>query len=87
MDELPPSEVEHLTAFADHLARERRLSPHTVAAYRRDLRDLVAELEPRGVRTAGSIAPRDLARHLAGLKTDKDMASSSIIVARSPGQR
>jgi integrase/recombinase XerC len=36
-DELPPSEAGLILAFADHLALERRLSPNTVAAYRRDL--------------------------------------------------
>ena len=39
-DELPPSEVRILTDFTDHLALERRLSPNTVAAYRRDLTQL-----------------------------------------------
>jgi integrase/recombinase XerC len=36
-DELPQSELESIRAFEDHLALERRLSPHTVAAYGRDL--------------------------------------------------
>ena len=36
-DELPPSEIELIDAFAAHLALERHLSPHTVTAYRRDL--------------------------------------------------
>ncbi len=39
-DELPPSEVRLIEHFADHLALERRLSPNTVAAYRRDLTQL-----------------------------------------------
>jgi site-specific recombinase XerC len=40
-----------ITKYLDHLAHERRLSPHTVAAYRRDLdafaRILAAERRPR----------------------------------------
>jgi integrase/recombinase XerC len=36
-DELPQSELESIRSFEDHLALERRLSPHTVAAYGRDL--------------------------------------------------
>ena len=43
-DELPPSEVRILTDFTDHLALERRLSPNTVAAYRRDLTQLATFL-------------------------------------------
>ena len=39
-DELPAPETALIEAFADHLGSERRLSPHTVAAYRRDLRQL-----------------------------------------------
>ena len=39
-DVLPPSETELIEAFADHLCLERRLSEHTVAAYRRDLGQL-----------------------------------------------
>jgi integrase/recombinase XerC len=37
MDDLPPSQTELIEAFADHLRLERRLSGHTVDAYRRDL--------------------------------------------------
>jgi integrase/recombinase XerD len=55
------------------------LSANTLAAYGRDLRDLFAELVERGLVTPGAIAPRDLAGHLARLKTDRNMASSSII--------
>jgi integrase/recombinase XerC len=36
-DQLPQPELESIRAFEDHLALERRLSPHTVAAYGRDL--------------------------------------------------
>jgi integrase/recombinase XerC len=43
-DELPPSEVELIEAFASYLALERHLSIHTVAAYRRDLSRLATFL-------------------------------------------
>ena len=37
MDALPPSQMDLIDAFADHLRSERRLSANTVDAYRRDL--------------------------------------------------
>jgi integrase/recombinase XerC len=37
---LPPTEIELLRAFEDHLVLERHLSPNTVAAYRGDLEQL-----------------------------------------------
>lgn len=43
-DELPSSEAGLILDFADHLALERRLSPNTVAAYRRDLTQLAVFL-------------------------------------------
>jgi integrase/recombinase XerC len=41
---LPHTEVELLRAFEDHLALERRLSPHTVAAYGGDLEQVATFL-------------------------------------------
>jgi site-specific recombinase XerD len=41
---LPPTEIELLRAFEDHLALERHLSPNTVAAYRGDLEQLAVFL-------------------------------------------
>ncbi len=37
LDALPPSELDLIGSFGDHLRLERRLSANTVAAYRRDL--------------------------------------------------
>jgi integrase/recombinase XerC len=50
--DLPHREAALLAAFRDHLALERRLSPHTVDAYRRDLEQLARFL----VRSGGSLA-------------------------------
>jgi integrase/recombinase XerC len=47
-DELPQSEAGLIQEFADHLALERRLSPNTVAAYRRDLGQLATFLTRQG---------------------------------------
>ncbi len=50
-----------LDEFLVHLARHRRLSPHTVAAYRRDLGRLAAFLETAGTAgTAGTVRWGDL---------------------------
>ena len=39
----PP--LEQVTAYLEHLCKERDVSPHTTLAYRRDLADFVAYLE------------------------------------------
>jgi len=43
-EDLPHPEAKLIGEFADHLALERRLSEHTVAAYRRDLEQLAVFL-------------------------------------------
>lgn len=47
-DELPPSDDQLVRGFTDHLQLERRLSEHTVAAYRRDLIQLATFLRRSG---------------------------------------
>lgn len=79
-DDLPrrprPEDAELIAAFLDHLALERRLSEHTVAAYRRDLGQLATFLARgrRGLRTAHL---EDLRRFLAQQVT-RGYARSSI---------
>lgn len=53
-DDLPPSQTALVASFVDHLRLERRLSEHTVAAYRRDLHQLATFLtrNGRGLETA-----------------------------------
>jgi integrase/recombinase XerC len=63
-DELPPSEVRILADFTDHLALERRLSPNTVAAYRRDLTQLSTFLVRQGS-SLGTVTYPLLRRFLA----------------------
>jgi integrase/recombinase XerC len=63
-DELPPSEVGLIEDFATHLGLERRLSPNTVAAYRRDLTQLATFLH-RGGGSLSSADPDRLRRFLA----------------------
>jgi integrase/recombinase XerC len=37
---MDPSALDQMSSFLGHLTTERRLSPHTLAAYRRDLKDV-----------------------------------------------
>ncbi|HEX9123353.1 MAG TPA: tyrosine recombinase XerC [Actinomycetota bacterium] len=48
-EDLPRPEAALIDAFVDHLSLERRLSGHTVAAYRRDVRQLATFLHRQGV--------------------------------------
>lgn len=57
MNELPASESEALEAFARHLRLERRLSEHTVAAYRRDLTQVAVFLARDGSSLAAATYP------------------------------
>ncbi len=68
-----------IEAYLQHLAAERRLSPHTLAAYRRDLGTLIrhagatplAALSVADIRgaivglRAGNLSPKSVARHLS----------------------
>ena len=61
-----------LERFLDHLARERRTSSATVAAYRRDLTGLITQLVDDGVQRWDEVAPRHIrawvtARHRKGI--------------------
>ncbi len=51
--------------FLDHLTRIRRLSRHTVAAYRRDLETLARWCTAAGITTWGDLTPAALTRYLA----------------------
>ncbi len=56
-DALPSSEASFIESFASHLGLERRLSPNTVAAYRRDLTQLAVFLHRNGTSLAGTDYP------------------------------
>lgn len=51
--------------FLDHLKVERRLSPHTIEGYRRDLDALAAFLGTRGIETPGRVVGEDLRAFIA----------------------
>jgi integrase/recombinase XerC len=63
-DDLPPQEIQLVDAFAAHLALERRLSPNTVVAYRRDVTQLAVFLERSGS-SLTHVAYHQLRRFLA----------------------
>jgi integrase/recombinase XerC len=63
-NELPASDARVIGAFAMHLAHERRLSEHTVAAYRRDLTQLAVFLTRAGTSLVEAAYPQ-LRRFLA----------------------
>jgi integrase/recombinase XerC len=63
-DPLPRDDERLVRDFADHLSLERRLSAHTVAAYRTDLRQLATFLGRNGSSLAGAVYPM-LRRFLA----------------------
>ncbi len=59
---------EAVDAFAVHLAAETRLSPNTVAAYRRDCTELARCLERRSVGRVDAVRPGDIVAFLAEAK-------------------
>jgi integrase/recombinase XerC len=76
MPELPREDQELLRAFEGHLALERRLSPHTVAAYRRDLGQLATFLARN--RASLATAPYALLRRFLAQQHTLGYARASI---------
>jgi integrase/recombinase XerD len=77
--ELPAALEDLRSKFLAFVRVECGLSPNTIEAYDRDLRDLLVELAAGGVESAKAITPRSLSDHLARLKTDRSMQTSSVI--------
>ena len=65
------SSRQQVDRFLDHLAAERGLSPHTLAAYRRDLERYGAFLEERGVRDPSAAREDDVAAFVAHLSSSR----------------
>jgi integrase/recombinase XerD len=67
----------YVAEFLAHLAVERGASPHTIAAYRRDLEAYVATLATRGVTDPASVTREDVTAHVASLRR-RGLAPSSV---------
>lgn len=64
--------------FLTWLRVEGGLSPATLDAYERDLRDLIGDLADAGIATPDAVGPRDLAAHVQSLHRERGMQPSSI---------
>ncbi len=67
--DVPSWAAPHLDDYLRRLRDERRLSPHTVAAYRRDLAQFLAFVDRAGARSLGDVERRTVRRFLAHLDT------------------
>jgi integrase/recombinase XerD len=81
-ESLPDALDADLASWAGHLAFERRLSPHTVSAYRSDLAGHFAWLRKRGVGRA-ELVTAAIAREFLACLHDSGSAARSRLRARS----
>lgn len=75
---LPPALLEVSQQLRVYLRVECGLSANTIAAYTRDVEDLLHFLVERGRRSFHEVTPRDLSDHLAALKTGRKLSASSV---------
>jgi integrase/recombinase XerD len=69
LDQAEPALLERgVVAFLDHLSVERGVSPHTLAAYRRDLRRYRQFLSDRGVTELAGVTPALVTGYAASLR-------------------
>jgi integrase/recombinase XerD len=64
-------------SYLDHLTIERALSVNTLASYRRDLTRYTRWLGDEGVTDLGDVGPREVAGHVAALRSQGLSASSA----------
>jgi integrase/recombinase XerD len=80
--------AKQLQRFLDHLAVERGLSEHTIAAYRRDLERYATFLRARGITDARRVDERAVAAHVAEVSSSthgdgKPYRATSVVRALS----
>ena len=68
-----------ITRLMAHLRIECGLAENTLVSYARDLRDLRIDLEAKGVTEVSSLTGRLLVEHIRSLKTQRRLASSSVV--------
>jgi integrase/recombinase XerC len=61
----PPPPDRALESFCSHLANERRVSPHTILSYRRDLERVLVWRRGQGIGTWGALRDGDVRRYVA----------------------
>ncbi len=64
--------------FLVYLRVEGGLSHNTLAAYRRDLLDLLDDMVAQAITDIRAVTPRHLSSHLASLRADRNMEPSSV---------
>ncbi|MCB9915382.1 MAG: tyrosine recombinase XerC [Planctomycetes bacterium] len=69
--------AQHHARFLQHLGAARGASPHTLRAYGRDLAELLAFLDERGVVAPAQVGPRTLRGYLMALD-DRGLAPTSV---------
>ncbi len=64
--------------FLTYIRVECGLSANTIDAYELDIRQLIIDLEHQGVADVGQITPRALSNHIAGLRSERNLAAASV---------
>lgn len=77
--DIPPALAQARSQFLAFCRVECGLAKNSVEAYNRDLRDLLTDLAEHARTTPREVTPRDLAEHLARLKTRRRLSGTSVI--------